>query len=105
MNFRYQSRSILFIILFLLLILFSGNVDSYGCDCSCCTGSGCNITYLGTIQLSTCSGTTCSDNCKSKYSTCSVGSISAVCSATNIFNFYSLIFLIFLTILFVYLKK
>ncbi|CAF4023862.1 unnamed protein product, partial [Rotaria sordida] len=74
-----KLASILLIILLLLLILIN-NVNCYSCDCSCCTGSGCSLVYQGTISVSTCASTICTDACKSKYTTCASGSSSAVCS-------------------------
>ncbi|CAF3621550.1 unnamed protein product [Rotaria sp. Silwood2] len=90
----------LFSILFFIILLIN-NVNCYGCDCSCCTGSGCSLVYQGTISVSTCTGTTCTDACKSKYNTCSSGSSSAVCLANTFFQFYSILFLIISSIIFI----
>ncbi|CAF1575502.1 unnamed protein product [Rotaria sp. Silwood1] len=87
------------VLILLLIILLIDNVNCYGCDCSCCTGCGCSLVYQGTISVSTCASTICTDACKSKYSTCLLGSSSAVCSARSFFQFYSILFLIISTII------
>jgi hypothetical protein len=87
--------SMLFIFVLLLLIV---NVNSYGCSCSCCTGSGCSLTYLGTLKVPTCASTTCTDACKASYTTCLIGSSSTICAATNIYKFYTILFLIISTL-------
>ncbi|CAF1432531.1 unnamed protein product [Rotaria magnacalcarata] len=102
---RPYPQSVSIILALFCLFLLIKSVNSYGCDCSCCTGSGCSLSYLGTISVSTCASTTCTDACKSKYSTCSTGSSSAVCSATNIFQFYSTSFIIISTIIFILVFK
>ncbi|CAF4260648.1 unnamed protein product [Rotaria sordida] len=84
----------------LLIILLIDNVNCYSCDCSCCIGCGCSLVYQGTISVLTCASTTCTDACKSKYSTCLLGSSSAVCSARSFFQFYSILFLIISTNIF-----
>ncbi|CAF3636819.1 unnamed protein product, partial [Rotaria sp. Silwood2] len=76
------------------------NVNSYGCSCSCCTGSGCSLVYLGTLSVPTCASTTCTDACKAYYTTCLIGSSSVFCSATHIFKFYTISFLIISTLIF-----
>lgn len=81
------------------------NINSYSCSCSCCTGSGCSLVYLGTVYVSSCASTTCSDACKANYTACLAGSSSAVCGTTNIFQFYSSLFLILFTFLFILLNK
>ena len=81
------------------------DINSYGCTCSCCTGSGCSLSYLGTVTVTTCGSTTCATACQTTYSTCSIGSIYAVCEATNIFNFYSNLILILSTFIFIFMYK
>ncbi|CAF3576925.1 unnamed protein product [Adineta steineri] len=87
------------LLIFILLLSSIIHVNSYGCSCSCCTGSGCSLVYLGGINVHTCASTTCFDTCKASYTTCSIGSVNAVCSATNIFKFYKTSSLIVFTLI------
>ncbi|UJR11786.1 hypothetical protein I4U23_015966 [Adineta vaga] len=89
------------ILIFLIFINLIANINSYGCDCSCCSGSGCSLVYLGTIKVPTCASTTCTDACKASYTTCLIGSSSAVCSGRIIFQFYTNLFLITSTFFFI----
>ena len=75
-------------------------MNGYQCTCSCCTGSGCTLSYMGVISVSTCSGTTCIDNCRTSYSTCSIGSLNAVCHGNQFFHFYLNLLLIFCSLIF-----
>lgn len=92
-----QSR-LLFVLIIFACDLFVG-INGYGCRCSCCTGSGCSLTYLGSISVTTCASTSCVDACKAMYTSCSIGSINAVCNANQFYRFYSILCLICLSIL------
>ena len=61
-----MNGSMLFIFILLLSSLVI-NVYAYVCSCSCCTGSGCSLVNQGSLTVSTCGGTTCSDACKANY--------------------------------------
>lgn len=81
------------------------NVNAYNCSCSCCPGSGCTLSYLGSVSVPSCFNTTCPNACSAAYPTCSIGSINAVCNATNIFYFYSILFLIIGSFIFILSNK
>ena len=70
-------------------------MNGYQCTCSCCTGSGCTLNTMGIISVSTCASTTCLDNCRLNYPTCSIGLINAVCQGKHLFDFHSIFILMF----------
>ncbi|CAF0990696.1 unnamed protein product [Adineta ricciae] len=56
------------------------------CSCSCCKGNRCIKQYLGSIQMPTCSATSCKNACKLRHpSKCAgtPGSITATCTKTK----------------------
>ena len=93
---RMASTTILFLLLSIFGVFI---VDGYNCNCSCCTGSGCSLVNQGSMNVSTCLGTTCSDSCKSTYSTCSTGSSSAVCSSESLFQIFFVSLLIIFSLM------
>jgi hypothetical protein len=78
-------RRLLFSLL-ILSILFQIITSTSQCTCSCCKGNGCIKQYQGSINMPTCSATSCKHTCKLRYpGKCgpSPGSFTATCTKTK----------------------
>lgn len=80
-----MTRRLLFF-LFILFLLFTIIQSKTQCTCTCCKGNRCLQRYQGSIQLPTCSFSSCKRSCKLRYpGQCgsSPGSVTATCTKTK----------------------
>ncbi len=61
-----MTRRLLFFLL-IFFILFATINSKSECSCTCCKGNGCIKKYQGSIQMLTCSATSCKNTCKIRY--------------------------------------
>ncbi|CAF3576361.1 unnamed protein product [Rotaria sp. Silwood1] len=64
----FNNYLLLLLLISLVVTICVPTINAYGfCTCSCCDGSGCDPLFEGSIEISSCDGTSCLEACKKSF--------------------------------------